>query len=336
MRRSLRLMIALLSWAIPLPVMAQEISGSGSTFVYPIMAQWSAAYGKQTSTHVGYQPIGSSRGIAELKAGSVDFSVSDAPLAPAELAQAGLVQFPVAIGGIVPVVNLKGVELSDLRFTGSLLANIYLSKIKRWSDPAIAALNPTIKFPDIPILVMHRSDGSGTTFNWTDYLSKVSEEWSAKVGRGNLVSWPAGFGSAGNKGVAEAVIRNMGAIGYVDYAYALQRKMDYGIVQNHAGNFIQPDGTSFEEAAESADWSTTNDFDLLVTDAPGAKAYPITATSFALLYRQPKDTARSRESLAFFEWTLLSGQEMAASLGYVPLPAALIQRIQSYWQSRIR
>lgn len=335
MRLLPRLFAIVCACAVTLPAMAQELRGSGSTFVYPAMAQWSALYEKRAETQVAYQPIGSSRGVVELRAGTVDFGISDAPLSPAELANAGLAQFPVAIGGIVPAVNLDGIAPGQLHFTGPLLADIYLGNIKRWNDPAIAAVNPGTKFPDLPILVMHRSDGSGTTYNWVDYLSKVSEEWKAKVGRGSLVSWPVGFGANGNRGVADAVIRNKGAIGYVEFADVLKRNMLYGAVQNHAGSFVQPDGTSFQEAATTADWSAGNDFDTLVTDAPGAHAYPITATSFALIYRQPKDKVRSRDTIAFFKWVLQDGQEMAASLGYVPLPPALVLKIQSYWQAQI-
>ncbi len=236
----------------------------------------------------------------------------------------------------MPVVNLDGIDPGKLRFTGQLLADIYLGKIKKWSDPAIAAVNPGVPLPDRAITVVFRTDGSGTTFNWVDYLSKVSPEWRSRVGAGKSVSWPTGVGGNGNSGVADAVTRIKGAIGYVEYSYVLKRKMTYGRVQNRAGNFIAPSADSFEAAAESADWADAQDFYLVMTDAPGAQAYPVTATSFVLMHKQPKNAAHTRDLLGFFKWTLEHGQAQATSLGYVPLPPHLVQQIENYWQTSVR
>jgi phosphate transport system substrate-binding protein len=335
MRLVSKLFAAALCCAVATPALAQQITGAGSTFVYPILSKWSDAYSKATGAQINYQSIGSGGGIAQIKAATVDFGASDAPLPSDQLAQAGLAQFPVVIGGILPVVNLEGVQAGQLRFTGALLADIYLGKIKKWNDPAIAAVNPDIKLPDQAVVVVHRSDGSGTTYNWVDYLSKVSPEWKSKVGVGTSVSWPAGVGGKGNEGVAEYVNRLKGSIGYVEYAYVLQNKMNYGQVQNKAGNFIKPTIASFQAAAASAEWTKAQDFDLVMTDAPGPDAYPITATTFVLMYKQPKDEARSRNSLAFFKWAFEKGQDLATSLDYVPLPPPLVQQIETYWQAEI-
>ena len=314
------------------PAAAQEITGAGSTFVFPVLARWAEAYAHQEGTHVVYQPVGSSAGITHIKAGTVDFGASDAPLTPAQLELAGLVQFPLVIGGVVPVVNIDGVTAGQLRFPGMLLADIYLGKIRRWSDPAIAVANPDVKIPDQPITVMVRSDGSGTTFNWVSCLSRVSAVWKQKVGEGTSVVWPVGAGGKGNEGVAEHVTHTRGSIGYVEYAYALQHKMAYGLVQNRAGNFVEPDAASFQAAAGSADWSAAADFDLVMTDAAGAGSYPITATVFVLMVRHPQDTARTHATLAFFRWALESGQPFAEALEYVPLPPSLVRQVETYWQ----
>jgi phosphate transport system substrate-binding protein len=335
MRFSIRLVAIALGCVMALPAAAQQITGAGSTFVYPILSKWSDAYSKLTGAQINYQSIGSGGGIAQIKAATVTFGASDAPLTPDQLAQAGLAQFPVVIGGILPVVNFEGIEPGQLRFTGPLLAEIYLGKIKKWSDPAIAAVNPGIKLPDQAITVVHRSDGSGTTYNWVDYLSKVSPEWKSAVGVGTSVSWPTGVGGKGNEGVAEYVNRLKGSIGYVEYAYVLQNKLKYGQVQNKAGNFIKPTIASFQAAAASAEWTKVQDFDLVMTDAPGPDAYPVTATTFVLMYKQPKDEAHSRDALTFFKWAFEKGSDLATSLDYVPLPAPLVQQIEAYWQTQI-
>lgn len=335
MRFLSKLAIIMLGCVIAAPSFAQQITGAGSTFVYPILSKWSAAYNEMKGVQVNYQSIGSGGGIAQIKAATVDFGASDAPLPPDQLSQIGLAQFPLVIGGIVPVFNIEGVDAGQLRFTGPLLADIYLGKIKRWNDPALTAVNPGVTLPDQAITVVHRSDGSGTTFNWVNYLSKVSADWKEKVGEGTSVSWPAGVGGKGNEGVAEYVNRIKGSIGYVEYAYVLQNKMKFGLVQNRAGNFIRPEATAFQIAAASADWAKAQDFYLVMTDAPGDQAYPIAATVFILMYKQPKDPARSRETIAFFRWALENGQALAMSLDYVPLPPPLVQQIETYWQAQI-
>ena len=254
MKRTSVVLAVALGCAVALLAAAQQITGAGSTFVYPILSKWSEAYSQKNGTRVNYQSIGSGGGIAQIKAATVDFGASDAPLPPDQLREIGLAQFPLVIGGIVPVVNVEGVQPGQLRFSRPLLADIYLGKIKKWNDAAVTALNPGVQLPDLAITVVHRSDGSGTTFNWVNYLSKVSPEWKEKVGEGTSVAWPAGVGGKGNEGVAQYVVRIKGSIGYVEYAYVLQNNMTYGLVQNAAGNFVKPDATSFQTAAASADW----------------------------------------------------------------------------------
>lgn len=321
--------------AVALSAAAQQITGAGATFPYPIYSKWSEAYSKDTGVKLNYQSIGSGGGIAQIKAGTVVFGASDAPLPPTDLHESDLAQFPMIIGGVVPVVNLEGVQPGQLRFTGPLLAEIYLGKVKKWSDPAIAAINQGVKLPALDITVVHRSDGSGTTFNWVNYLAKVSPEWKQKVGEGTSVSWPAGVGGKGNEGVAAFVGRIKGSIGYVEYAYVLQNKMTYGMVQNKAGQFSKPDAASFQAAAASADWAKAQDFYLIMTDAPGPQAYPVTATSFILMHKHPKDPAASKTALAFFRWALEHGQSLAEQLDYVPLPEPLVKQIEAYWQAEI-
>ena len=315
---------------------AAEITGAGATFIFPLISKWSADYHRQTGNKVNYQSIGSGGGIAQIKAATVDFGSSDAPLTSEELAQAGLGQFPSAIGGVVPVVNLDGIEPGKLRLTGALLGEIYLGNIKTWNDPAIAATNPGMALPATKINLVHRSDGSGTTFNFTNYLSKVSAPWKATVGEGKSVQWPGGLGGKGNEGVASYVQQVKGAIGYIELAYALQNKMSYVSLQNSAGNWVQPNAESFQAAAAGADWKNARDFNLVITDAPGANAWPITATNFILMYKQPKDAQRSQHTLAFFKWALENGQAQAQSLDYVPLPPELVQQIEGYWAAEFK
>jgi phosphate transport system substrate-binding protein len=310
--------------------LAGEITGAGSTFVFPILSKWSADYSAATGTKVNYQSIGSGGGITAIRGATVDFGASDAPLKPADLQKLGLGQFPLVIGGIVPVVHIDGVKPGDLKFTGPLLADIFLGKVKTWSDPAIVKLNPDVKLPDAAISVVHRSDGSGTTFNWVNYLSKVSPEWRDKVGEGTAVEWPTGVGGKGNEGVAAFVSQTKNSIGYVEYAYVLQNKFAYGLVQNKAGKFIKPDAASFQAAASSADWPKAKDFYLIMTDAPGEDAYPIAATVFVLMYKNPKEPPRSKQAFDFFRWALEQGQKQASELHYVPLPAPLVQQIEAY------
>ena len=335
MKLNKTMLAAAMSLAAALPAAAQQITGAGSTFVYPVLSAWSDAYSKVKPVQVNYQSIGSGGGIAQIKAATVDFGATDAPLASDALKAAGLAQFPSVIGGIVPVVNIDGVEAGKLHLTGAVLADLTLGNIKKWNDPAIAALNPGLKLPDQAVNIVHRSDGSGTTFNWVNYLSKVSPEWKSKVGEGTSVSWPVGVGGKGNEGVAEYVNRIKGSIGYVEYAYVLQNKMKYALVQNHSGKYVEPNTASFQAAAASADWAHASDFYLVMTDAPGDAAYPIAATTFILMYKTPKDAARSKQALDFFKWSFENGAPMAAKLDYVALPPTLVTQIEKYWGTEI-
>ena len=313
-----------------------EISGAGASFIFPLVSKWSADYNAATGAKVNYQSIGSGGGIAQIKAGTVDFGSSDKPLSSEELAQAGLGQFPSAIGGVVPVVNLEGIQPGQLRLSGPLLADIYLGKIGKWNDAAIAAVNPGLALPDTRITLVHRSDGSGTTFNFSNYLSKVSGEWNDKVGEGTSVQWPDGVGGKGNEGVASYVQQMKGSLGYVELAYALQNDMPYASLQNAAGNWVQPSAETFAAAAASADWAGAKDFNLVITNAPGAEAWPITATNFMLMHKQPKDSKRNQQTLAFFKWAFENGRQQADELHYVPLPAELVTQIESYWASEFK
>jgi phosphate transport system substrate-binding protein len=313
-----------------------EVSGAGASFIFPLVSKWSADYNTASGNKVNYQSIGSGGGIAQIKAGTVDFGSSDKPLDSAELAQAGLGQFPSAIGGVVPVVNLEGLQAGQLRLTGPLLADIFLGKITQWNDAAIVAANPGVTLPDTKINLVHRSDGSGTTFNFSNYLSKVSPEWKTKVGEGTSVQWPGGVGGKGNEGVASYVQQIKGSIGYVELAYALQNNMPYASLQNASGNWVQPNAESFAAAAASADWANAKDFNLVITNAPGAQAWPITATNFMLMHKQPKDAARSQAALAFFKWAFENGQKQANELHYVPLPPELVTQIEAYWGTEFK
>ncbi len=313
-----------------------QITGAGATFIYPLLSKWSADYHKATGAKINYQSIGSGGGIAQIKAGTVDFGSTDKPLPSAELAEAGLAQFPSAIGGVVPVVNLAGVEPGQLRLTGPLIADIYLAKISKWNDPAIVALNPGVTLPDAKINVVHRSDGSGTTFNWVNYLAKISPQWKAKVGEGTSVNWPTGIGGKGNEGVAAYVKQIKGSIGYVELAYATQTGMSYTSMQNADGNWVRPSAEAFQAAAASADWANAKDFSLVITNAPGAQSWPVAATNFILMYKQPKDPRRSKAALDFFTWALENGQPQAEELHYVPLPAPLVEQVEAYWAAEIK
>jgi phosphate transport system substrate-binding protein len=312
---------------------ATDITGAGSSFVYPVLSKWSAGFKDKTSNQVNYQSIGSGGGIAQIKAATVDFGASDKPLDEKDLTEHGLGQFPVVIGGIVPVVNIEGVKAGELKLSGPVLADIYLGKILKWSDKAVAGLNPGVKLPDTLITVVHRSDGSGTSFNFTNYLSKVSPEWKEKVGEGTSVSWPTGVGGKGNEGVAAYAKQIKDSIGYVEYAYALQNKLTYAQMQNHAGKWVQPDKSTFSAAAATADWKSAKDFNLIMTDAPGDTAWPITATTWVIMYKAPKDAQRSKTAFDFFKWSFANGQKAADSLDYVALPDSLVKQIEAYWAS---
>jgi phosphate transport system substrate-binding protein len=321
------------------PGRADDISGAGSTFVSSILSRWSATYSASSTATLAYQPVGSGSGIASLKSGVVDFAVSDAPLKPAELQRFGLLQFPLVMGGIVPIVNLEGVNLDGvkpaaMKFTGSLLADIYMGKVTKWNDPRIATLNPDVALPASPIIVVHRVESSGTTFNWVNYLAKASPEWRSRIGEGLSVAWPVGAGGKGNEGVAAFVRSTRNAIGYVDYATALRSRLAYGLVENRAGKFVLPGVATFEAAAASADWSGAGDFDVVMTDAPGDDSYPIAATSFVLMYKSAKLPARTRAALAFFRWALRDGQALAEQTGFAALPSTVVSQVDTCWKTR--
>ncbi|MBB4361244.1 phosphate transport system substrate-binding protein [Bradyrhizobium sp. CIR18] len=337
MKTHIALPIILAALLVATPGLAAETRGAGSTFVSPVMAKWTDAYKAKTGNVVRYQAVGSGIGLGLIKKEAVDFGASDMPLDPRELDRLGLMQFPIVIGGVVPVVNIDGVKPGQIRFTGQVLADIYLGKLRSWSDPAIAAINPDVRLPNAAITVVHRIDGSGTTFNWSNYLSKVSPQWKASVGEGTSVEWPLGLGGRGNDGVASLVGLIPGAIGYLEYTYALQRldRISFGIVQNSAGNYVVPDAASFQAAASSADWKAEKDFHLVLTDAPGEDAYPITATTFVLMPKAPKSPERSTAAIDFVRWSLENGKSEAQTLNYVPLPPALIDQIERYWQQSI-
>ena len=315
---------------------AQEIQGAGSTFVAPIIAKWSEDYAKVSGVKIAYQAVGSGAGIDKIRSGEVDFGATDKPLPPEELEKDGLCQFPIVIGGIVPVVNLPGVLPGRIKFSGALLAEIFLGSITRWDAAEIKAINPDLTLPDMPISVVHRSDGSGTTFNWVDFLSKASPLWRSKVGVGLSVNWPVGVGGNGNAGVAATVKQTTGSIGYVEYAYALQSNLAFGLVGNTYKLFVVPGPDSFQAAAASVRWRDHKDFSVLMTDAGGPDAYPIAATTFILMYKTPNDPGRSSATLAFFKWALESGDQQASELHYVAIPPTVTNLIEAYWASEIK
>jgi phosphate transport system substrate-binding protein len=317
---------------------AANITGAGATFPYPVYAKWAEAYKAKTGTSMNYQSIGSGGGIKQIKARTVDFGASDAPLKPAELEKAGLVQFPAVMGGVVPVVNIEGVKPGEMKLSGKALADIYLGKIKKWSDPAIAALNKDLKLPDTAITVVNRSDGSGTTFIFTNYLSKVSPEWKEKVGNAKSVAWPAstGTGGKGNEGVASFVQRLNGAIGYVEYAYAKQNQMAYTLLQNREGNFVKPDDTSFQAAAAGADWKNAPGFYEILTDEPGKNSWPITGATFILMHKTQAKPATAKDVLKFFDWAYKDGDKMALELNYVPMPDEVVALIHAEWKAKLK
>jgi len=315
---------------------AVTITGAGSTFVYPVLSRWASDYKKMADDEINYQSIGSGGGIAQIKAATVDFGATDKPLASEELAASGLAQFPVVIGGIVPVINIPGAHPGQVKMSGPVLAAIYAGEIKMWNDPRVAKMNPGLHFPAKPITPVHRSDGSGTTFNFTHYLSQVSPGWKSKFGEGTTVAWSGGIGGKGNEGVAGYVKQIPYSIGYVEYAYVKQNNLAYTLIQNAAGKFVAPNANTFAAAAATADWAHAKDFNLVMTNAPGASSYPIAATTFVLMYKQPKNAANSASARKFFSWALTKGQPQAASLDYVPLPASLVKRIQGYMGANIK
>jgi len=316
--------------------LAIDLTGAGATFPYPIYAKWAEAYKAKTGVGINYQSIGSGGGIAQIKAKTVDFGASDMPLKPEDLQTAGLTQFPAIIGGVVPIINLEGVAPGAMRLTGAVLGDIYLGKIKNWNDRLIADLNPTLKLPADPITVVRRSDGSGTSFIWTDYLSKVNPDWKQKVGAGTAVAWPEGVGGKGNEGVAAYVQRIKGSIGYVEYAYAKRNKMTYTQVQNKDGQFVAPDDDTFQAAAAYADWKNAPGFFQILTDQPGKNSWPITGASFILMHTRQDKPQNAVEVLKFFDWALKNGQKMAADLDYVPMPDSVIKVIAESWKTQIK
>jgi len=316
---------------------AVHITGAGATFPAPVYAAWGDAFKAKASIALNYQAIGSGGGVTQITNRTVDFGASGMPVKPEELEKDGLLQFPTVIGGDVPVVNLEGVKAGELKLTGAVLADIYLGKIAKWNDPAIAKLNAALKLPDSDITVVHRSDGSGTTFIWVNYLSKVSPEWKQKVGEGTSVAWPTGVGGKGNEGVASYVQRVKGSVGYVEYAYALQNKMTYAQVQNRDGAFVSPSSETFKSAAAGADWNKALGYYLVLTDQPGKNAWPISGATFILMYKTQAKVDTAREVLKFFDWAYSNdGDKLADSLDYVPLPESVTAQIRGTWKAQIK
>ena len=314
------------------------INGAGATFPYPIYGQWAHKYEKLTRVKLNYQSIGSGGGIAQIKAKTVDFGASDAPLKAEELDKNGLLQFPMVIGGVVPVINLSTVEQGKLKLSAANIAAIFLGKIKKWNDPAIQADNPDISLPNLAITTVHRADGSGTTWIFTNYLSKVSAEWKTRVGFGKAPSWPAtnAVAGKGNEGVSVFVKKVDGAIGYVEYAYALQNKMNYVLLQNHDGNYVAPTIESFQAAAANADWEKAPGYYLVLTDQPGAQSWPITGASFILVHKEQKNAVFAKTMLQFFDWSYRHGQDLAIKLHYVPMPESVVEMVENSWKNEIK
>jgi phosphate transport system substrate-binding protein len=308
---------------------AQDVTGAGASFPAPLYSRWAADYNKATGNRINYQSVGSGAGLRQIRGKTVDFGASDAPLTDDELAKDGLLQFPTAIGGVVPVVNVAGIPTRQLRLTGQVLGDIYLGKITRWNDPAIVALNKDLKLPDAQIAVVRRADGSGTTFIFTNYLSKVNADWKSKVGEGTAVNWPTGAGGKGNEGVSAFVQRLPNSIGYVEYAYAKQNKMTYALMQNAAGNFVAPEDTSFKAAAAGADWSKS--FYQILTNQPGKDSWPITGATFIMMHTKQDKPQQANASLRFFDWAFKNGDKVAEELDYVPMPDSVKAAIRKEW-----
>jgi len=315
---------------------AADITGAGATFPYPIYAKWAEAYKKATGNGLNYQSIGSGGGIKQIKAKTVDFGASDMPLKAEELDAEGLTQFPAIIGGVVPVLNVEGIAPGKLKMTGEVLAGIYMGKITKWNAPEISAINPGTKLPAEDITVVHRSDGSGTTFLWTDYLSKVSAEFKAAIGSSTAVKWPVGLGGKGNEGVAANVQRIKNSIGYVEYAYVKKNKMTYTLLKNADGQFVDPDDANFKAAAANGDWSKAPGMYLVLTNQPGKASWPITGASFILMHKSQAEPEKAKEVLKFFEWAFKNGGAMAAELEYVSLPAPVVKMIEDNWKAKIK
>ena len=313
---------------------AADITGAGATFPFPVYSKWADAYKKETGNGLNYQSIGSGAGIKQIQAKTVTFGASDMPLKPEQLEKDGMIQWPQAMGALVPVVNLEGIKPGELVFSGELLGDIYLGKVKKWDDPAIAKLNPKVKLPSEAITVVRRSDGSGTTFIWTDYLSKVNGDWKSKVGEGTTVNWPTGTGGKGNDGVAAFVQRLPGAIGYVEWAYAKQNKMTYVGMKNSAGSVVEPETKTFKAAAAGADWSKS--FYQILTNEPGKDAWPIVGATFVLLHATQEKPAQGTETLKFFDWAFKNGGQAANDLDYISLPDSVVAEIKTQWKAKVK
>jgi len=329
-----RCLLAAATALAALPVLAQDVTGAGASFPAPVYAKWADAYNKTTGARINYQSVGSGAGVKQIQAKTVDFGASDAPLRDDELAASGLIQFPTVIGGVVPVVNIAGVAPGKLKLTGAVLGDIYLGKITKWNDAAITGLNSGLALPDAAIAVVRRADGSGTSFNFTNYLSKVNPEWKTKVGEGTAVNWPAGAGGKGNEGVSAFVQRLPNSIGYVEYAYAKQNKMSYTLLQNQAGNYVAPDDLTFKAAAANANWSRT--FYQVLTDQPGKDSWPITAATFILMHKVQDKPANATNALKFFDWAYANGDKIAQDLDYVPMPDAVKTLVHKLWADNLK
>jgi phosphate transport system substrate-binding protein len=334
--RTLTGTLAAISLTLASSAYAVDITGAGATFPYPIYAKWADAYNAKTGVKLNYQSIGSGGGIKQIQNKTVDFGASDKPLKPEELDKSGLMQFPTVVGGVVPVVNIPGVGNGDLRLNGEVLANIFLKKITKWNDAAIKALNPNLALPDAGITVVHRSDGSGTTFVFANYLSKVSKEWNDKVGADTSVAWPAGIGGKGNEGVASYVQRVKHSIGYVEFAYSKQNGLPYVIMQNREGEFVKPSIDSFQSAAQYAEWEKAPGFYEILTNEPGKTTWPIAGATFILMHKNQDNPANAKEVVKFFDWSYNNGAQMAKSLDYVPMPAGVITLIQAHWKNNLK
>ena len=322
--------------ALVAPASAADISGAGATFPYPIYAKWADAYKKETGIGLNYQSIGSGGGIKQIKAKTVTFGATDAPLSGKELDESGIAQFPMVMGGIVPVINVEGVKPGDLTLDGPTLARIFLAEVKSWDDPAIAKLNPNAKLPKQAIAIVHRSDGSGTTFNFAYYLAEVHADWKTKVGVNTALQWPAGIGAKGNEGVANNVANTKGSIGYVEYAYAKQNKLTFTKMVNKAGKAVLPTAEAFQAAAANADWKSQPGYGVILANQPGDTSWPMTAATWIMIYKKPQDVQATSEALKFFDWSFAKGGKMAEELDYVAMPANVVRDIQGTWASEIK
>jgi phosphate transport system substrate-binding protein len=334
-QRILLLILTMILTLSPAMVYAQKLNGAGATFPYPVYSQWAFQYNKITGMELNYQSIGSGGGIQQIKAKTVDFGASDSPLTAEELNQSGLIQFPMVMGGVVLVVNVEGIKPGQMRLTPEVLADIFLGKIKNWNDPAIKSINAGISLPNRAITVVHRSDGSGTTWIFTNYLDKVSPEWHSKVGTDKAVAWPVGVAGKGNEGVSAYVTRISGAIGYVEFAYALTNKMAHTQLKNSSGEFLQPTIATFQAAASNADWINAPAFYMVLTNQPGKESWPITGASFILIYKEQKDAKMAKSMLDFFDWCFRNGSETAGKLFYVPIPGQVIKLVEEQWAKNV-